>query len=196
MITNEARASRDPFARKVEEQASVMRDQVQHYLDRARMAARVNVIGARTDVAPAIESLARAMRRIYEDRGLAVEVDVAPAARFRGERQDLEEMAGNLLDNACKWASASVSIAAKAVHADGGIHRLRIIVDDDGPGLTPEERAEALRRGRRLDETRPGSGLGLSIVAELAELYGGSFTLDTAPKGGLRAVLDLPGVGQ
>ncbi|HQF30281.1 MAG TPA: HAMP domain-containing sensor histidine kinase, partial [Hyphomicrobiales bacterium] len=91
VIANEARTSSDPFARKVEEQAGIMRDQVQHYLDRARMAARVNVIGARTDAAPAIESLARAMRRIHEDRGIVVEATVAPAARFRGERQDLEE---------------------------------------------------------------------------------------------------------
>ena len=194
VIANEARTSSDPFARKVEEQAGIMRDQVQHYLDRARMAARVNVIGARTDAAPAIESLARAMRRIHEDRGIVVEATVAPAARFRGERQDLEEMVGNLLDNACKWASATVVVTVERQSGEGGAQRLRITVDDDGAGLDPDQRAEAMRRGRRLDETRPGSGLGLSIVTELAELYGGRLSLDTAPAGGLRAVLDLPGI--
>jgi signal transduction histidine kinase len=115
--------------------------------------------------------------------------------RFRGEQQDLEEMVGNLVDNACKWAQSRVSIEAFAEQPDPSGERrfVRIQVDDDGPGLTPSQREQVARRGRRLDETKPGSGLGLSIVMELASLYGGRLTLGTAPIGGLRAELVLPG---
>ena len=137
------------------------------------------------------------MEKIHRDRGIAIEVDVPdPQARFRGERQDLEEMVGNLVDNACKWAASRVF--DRGGGRSSGWHRrrramLRIIVDDDGPGLSPAEREQVARRGQRLDETKPGSGLGLSIVLELARLYGGSLTLGDAPIGGLRAELVLPG---
>ena len=194
VIVNEARNSSDTFtSRKVEEQANLMRDQVQHYLDRARMAARANVIGTRTPVRPVIEALARAMARIYGDRGIAVSLGTVAAADFRGERQDLEEMVGNLLDNACKWAAAAVTITVSVLDA-GADRRIRILIEDDGPGLSPEQRSEAVRRGKRLDETKPGSGLGLSIVTELAELYRGTFQLGEATAGGLRAELVLPAV--
>src|SRR5207237_10536501 len=114
-------------------------------------------------------------------------------AKFRGERQDLEEMAGNLVDNACKWADSWVFIEVRVQDADPG-PMLHIIVDDDGRGLSAAERAQVSRRGQRLDESKPGSGLGLSIVVDLAALYGGSLTLGTASIGGLRAELVLPGV--
>jgi len=115
--------------------------------------------------------------------------------RFRGERQDFEDMVGNLVDNAGKWASSRVEITVAQVASDmAAAHPLRIIIDDDGPGLPPEGRIEATRRGRRLDETRPGSGLGLSIVVDLAGLYHGRFELEESPLGGLRAVLTLPSV--
>jgi len=193
VITNEARASPGAFAEKVAEQAELMRVQVNHYLDRARIAARSKVIGAITDVEPAVARLVRAMNRIHEDRHVTVTADVAKGALFRGEQQDLEEIIGNLVDNACKWAKAgvAVSVAREAGAADDP-GRLVIVIDDDGPGLTADERKEATRRGRRLDETKPGSGLGLSIVTELVALYGGSFALDKAPAGGLRAAVTLP----
>ncbi len=108
--------------------------------------------------------------------------------RFRGERQDLEEILGNLIDNACKWAAAQVDVT---VAAQGG-EALAIVIDDDGPGLPAGQRAEALKRGQRLDTSRPGSGLGLSIVAELVDLYGGRLRLEDSPSGGLRAALTLP----
>jgi signal transduction histidine kinase len=111
--------------------------------------------------------------------------------RFRGEQPDLEEMAGNLLDNACKWAQSRVTVEVIPEMSDTK-PSFRIIVDDDGPGLTAEQREQVARRGRRLDETKPGSGLGLSIVVELAGLYGGQLTLGSAPIGGLRAELVLP----
>ncbi len=197
VIVNEAGAhAADPFASKVMEQADVMRDQVAHHLERARIAARVSIVGTVTEVAPAIEALRRTMEKIHRDRGISVEAKADPAAKFRGEKQDLEEMVGNLVDNACKWAASQVLIEVMVVPPDkpGAGPRLRILVDDDGRGLSEAERAQVSRRGQRLDESKPGSGLGLSIVVDLAALYGGSLALATAPNGGLRAELVLPAV--
>jgi len=197
VIVNEATThAADPFAAKVMEQADVMRDQVAHHLERARIAARVTIVSTVTEVAPAIEALRRTMEKIYRERSIVVEATVDPAARFRGERQDLEEMAGNLVDNACKWAMSrvSVEVAVEMPAKPGASPMLRIVVDDDGPGLSPAERAQVSRRGQRLDESKPGSGLGLSIVNDLAALYGGHLTLGDAPIGGVRAELRLPGV--
>jgi signal transduction histidine kinase len=197
VIVNEANAhGADPFADKVLEQADLMRDQVTHHLQRARIAARVTIVGTVTEVAPAIEALQRTMEKIHRDRGVVIEVQADPRARFRGERQDLEEMAGNLVDNACKWASSRVfiEVLVERPTGPGAATMFRIIVDDDGRGLSAAERAQVSRRGQRLDESKPGSGLGLSIVVDLAALYGGSLTLGNAPIGGLRAELRLPGV--
>lgn len=210
VMVNEASArTGDPFAAKVLEQTDVMRDQVAHHLERARIAARLTVIATVTEVAPAIEALRRTMEKIHRDRGIVIEVEADAAAKFRGERQDLEEMVGNLVDNACKWAREKVLVEARVEHGTGaarggaGIRagtaaqdapKLHIIVDDDGRGLSEAERAQVSRRGQRLDESKPGSGLGLSIVIDLAALYGGNLTLGTAPIGGLRAELVLPGV--
>jgi signal transduction histidine kinase len=197
VIVNEASAhGADPFAHKVMEQADVMRDQVAHHLQRARIAARVTIVGTVTEVAPALEALQRTMEKIHRDRGIVIEVKADPKARFRGERQDLEEMAGNLVDNACKWASSRVFIDALVERPAeaGAAPTLRIFVDDDGRGLSAAERAQVSRRGQRLDESKPGSGLGLSIVTDLAALYGGSLALGSAPIGGLRAELVLPGI--
>jgi signal transduction histidine kinase len=195
VIVNEATAhSSDLFAAKVLEQADVMRDQVAHHLERARIAARVTIVGTITEVGPVVEALRRTMEKLHRDRGVAIEVSAGSQAKFRGERQDLEEMVGNLVDNACKWATARVSIEALVEQpAEAGASpTLRILVDDDGRGLSEQERAQVSRRGQRLDESKPGSGLGLSIVVDLAALYGGSLTLGRAPIGGLRAELLLP----
>ena len=197
VIVNEASThGADLFAHKVLEQADVMRDQVAHHLERARIAARITTVGTVTEVAPAIEALQRTMEKIHRDRGVLIEIKADPKARFRGERQDLEEMAGNLVDNACKWASSRVFIEVLVERPvePGATAQLRIIVDDDGRGLSAGERAKVSRRGQRLDESKPGSGLGLSIVVDLAALYGGSLSLGNAPIGGLRAELVLPAV--
>jgi signal transduction histidine kinase len=195
VVLNEATArGPEPFAAKVREQAEIMRDQVARQLERARLAARLTVVGAVTDVLPVVGALARTMEKLHGHRGVAIDVEALAEVRFLGERQDLEEMVGNLVDNACKWAQARVSIEVTAENS-GGVPRkrmLRIVVDDDGPGLSPADREQVAQRGSRLDETKPGSGLGLSIVVELADLYGGSLTLGTAPIGGLRAELVLP----
>ena len=194
VLLNEAREADGPLARHVEEQASLMREHVQHHLDRARIAAQRRVLGVVTEVAPVVERLARAMRKIHADRGLSITVDMDPGLRFRGEREDLEEALGNLVDNACKWCRSRVAVSVRVdmEPAVGDRRRLIVRVDDDGPGLPPDVRAEGPRRGRRLDETTPGTGLGLAIVAETAALYGGAFRLAEAELGGLRCELVLP----
>ena len=196
VIVNEASArGGEPFALKVLEQTDIMRDQVARQLERARLAARSGVARALVDVPPVVIALARTMEKLHRDREIAIDVDVPEHARFRGEQQDLEEMVGNLVDNGCKWAQSRVAIEVLTDQAtvDDEKGRVHIIVDDDGPGLSPTEREQVALRGQRLDETKPGSGLGLSIVVELARLYGGALTLGTAPIGGLRAELALPG---
>jgi len=193
VLVNEARTSDQSLARHVIEQTDLMREHVQHHLDRARIAAQRRVIGVVTDLDPVIERLVRAMRRIHADKGVAIETRIVPGLRFRGEREDLEEALGNLVDNACKWCAGRVVVTAEPeTGADGAPHRLILTVEDDGPGLDPDSRPEALKRGRRLDETVPGSGLGLSIVDETARLYGGAFELDASSLGGLCCRLHLP----
>ena len=199
VIVNEATAhSGEPFAGKMREQADIMRDQVTRHLERARFAARLTVVGVVTEVPPVVTALARMMEKLHHDRGIQIEVDAPDPVRFLGERQDLEEMVGNLVDNACKWAASRVSITVESeTRAGKGLPpAVRIVIDDDGPGLSATEREQVAQRGQRLDETKPGSGLGLSIVLELAGLYGGSLNLSPAPIGGLRAELVLPGSEQ
>lgn len=191
VLLNEAGSDPGPLAEKVREQSAVMRDQVQYYLDRARAAARAATIGNITEIEPVIASFIRAFEKIYHGRGLEFESEIEAGLRFRGEKQDLEEMIGNLADNAGKWAQGRVLIRAVR-QEDAATPMLQITVDDDGPGLPGHVRQEATKRGRRLDETKPGSGLGLSIVVDLAALYGGTFSLEDSPIGGLRARLLLP----
>jgi signal transduction histidine kinase len=193
VIINESRGEDGPLGAKVAHHAEIMRDQVNHYLERARMVARAGAIGRVTDVEPAVQALKRTLEQIYRDKGVTVAVECPPEARFQGEKQDLEEMLGNLLDNACKWANAETHVVVTLpLPARGMRPRLVITVDDDGPGLTDEQRTKIGKRGMRLDESKPGTGLGLSIVTDLATSYGGKLTLDRAAAGGLRVSLDLP----
>lgn len=194
VITNEARGTGGWLADKVVEQADLMRVQITHHLDRAQAAARSGLTGRVTEVAPTLDAIARAVGRMHEGRELVLHVIRPDGAKFRGEKQDFEEMAGNLMDNACKWAKSEVCVTVRLVdEEENGTQPLLVIdVDDDGPGLSEEQRKAAVKRGQRLDETKPGSGLGLSIVADLAHLYRGEFRLDVSPKQGLRARLELP----
>lgn len=196
VITNEAREEKSPLAVKVQEQAQLMRDQIGYYLDRAQMAARAGVIGRVTAVLPVAQSLKRALERIYRDKGVEIVIDCTESVRFQGEKQDLEEMLGNLADNACKWATSKVHISAQNLLAENrtGRPRILITVEDDGPGLTPEQRQRIGKRGQRLDESMPGSGLGLSIVSDMATSYSGKFSLDSSSLGGLLVRLELPAV--
>jgi signal transduction histidine kinase len=127
------------------------------------------------------------MQRLHAARELRIVVDVSPAHEIRGRREDLDEMVGNLLDNACKWARSRVAVSSSIEY-----DRIVIAVDDDGPGLDPSLRAQVLQRGVRADQRVGGSGLGLAIVSDLAELYGGSVTLEPLPLSGTRARLELP----
>jgi signal transduction histidine kinase len=187
VLSSEASAQPGPLADSVNKQVGIMRRQVDHYLARARAAGALDVLGNRTPVLGVLDDLARTLRRIHQDRGVSIEVHCPPSIAFRGERQDLEEMSGNLIDNACKWATTRVRITALSFG-----NTFQLAVEDDGPGLTAEERSLVGERGERLDESVPGTGLGLAIVRDIAKLYGGALELGNSDLKGLRAVLILP----
>ena len=194
VIGNEAGSRDNEFADKITEQTEIMRRQITHHLERARAAASRRVIGAVTEIMPVAERLVRVMRRIHEERDLEISLQCAAGIRFLGEQQDLEEMLGNLTDNACKWAASNVRIVIESAgkSLESGRLAVQIRVDDDGPGLSQSEAALAVERGERLDETVIGTGLGLSIVNDLAVLYGGALELKRSNLGGVQAVLILP----
>jgi signal transduction histidine kinase len=191
VLTSEAQAQPGPLATAVMRQVEAMRRHVDHYLARARAAGALDVIGTRAQVAPVLNDLARVLRRIHVEKNLTINVDCLPDLAFRGEKQDLEEMTGNLIDNACKWAASRVYVTARAL--DGG--KLLVCIGDDGPGLSEEDMAKVFERGERLDESVPGSGLGLAIVGDIAKLYGGGIELTKSEFGGLEARLTLPAIG-
>jgi signal transduction histidine kinase len=175
----------------VRDQVAQARQQVDWHLARARAAGPLAGL-AQVPVAPVVAGLLRVMQRVHAERGLALTEALPPdLPAFAGEAQDLQEMIGNLLDNACKWARGHVVIQAQAVPG-ATPPRLRITVQDDGPGIAEPLLAQALARGQRLDERMPGDGLGLAIVQELAALYGGQLQLQRAALGGLAALLELP----
>ena len=169
------------------QQIERMRRQIDYHLAHARAAASGATVGSRCSVAASADALARTLLRLHAERGLAIDVQVPADHSVRGQREDLEEMLGNLLDNACQWARSRV-VVASSLHDS----RIVVTVDDDGPGIEPSMREAVLQRGVRADEAAPGSGLGLAIVRDLAQLYGGSISMDRAPQGGLRARLELP----
>lgn len=169
------------------DQVQVARRHVDWHLARARAAVAQGSGGLKTPLHAVADGLVRVMQKVHANRQLSISVDVDPRLAFAGESQDLQEMLGNLLDNACKAARTQVLVRAKQTGS-----RLRVSVNDDGPGITPRQIAKALERGHRLDETTPGSGLGLAIVQELVTMYGGTVELGVSPLGGLLAVIDIP----
>jgi signal transduction histidine kinase len=175
------------LAATMTQQVERMRRQIDYHLAQARAAASGATVGSRCSVADSADALARTLLRLHAERGLAIDVEVPPDHSVRGQREDIEEMLGNLLDNACQWAQSRVVITS-SLHDS----RVVITIDDDGPGIEPSMREAVLQRGVRADEAAPGSGLGLAIVRDLAQLYGGSISLAEAPRGGLRARLELP----
>ncbi|HYF23913.1 MAG TPA: ATP-binding protein [Caulobacteraceae bacterium] len=187
VMLTEAGAERSPLAEVVRRQSEIMRGQVEHHLRRARAAARSQAMGERTLVEPVLDELATLLEKVFQDKGVEIDWIAPETVCFRGEKQDLQEIAGNVLENACKWCKGKVR--ARVTEAD---HRLRLTVEDDGPGLPPEAREQMLKRGARLDESAPGSGLGLSIVDELVRAYGGTIRLDEAAMGGLKVEIELP----
>ena len=182
-------AGQTETAAAITRQVDRMRRQVDYHLAQARASASGGNPGVRCQVLTSADGLARTMHTLHADRGVKVEVMVPPEHFIQGQREDLDEMLGNIVDNACKWGRSRVTIASTL--EDG---RVVILVDDDGPGLPPALRETVLQRGVRADEAAPGSGLGLAIVRDLAELYGGSISLHESPAGGVRARLELGGV--
>jgi signal transduction histidine kinase len=180
-------AGQTELAAAITQQVDRMRRQVDYHLAQARASASGGTAGARSHLLTSVDALARTMLTLHADRKLVIDVHASHEHFVRVQREDLEEMLGNVVDNACKWAKTRVDIRSDIV--DGGI---AITVDDDGPGLDPSLRETVLQRGVRADEAAPGSGLGLAIVRDLVELYGGSIRLDGSAHGGLRAVLQLP----
>lgn len=184
----EAGTQQGPLPDIVRRQTAIMQAQVDHHLRRARAAARAQMLGERTPIAEVLDELAVMLERVFETRGVEIDWRAPDDLAFRGERQDLQEILGNLMENACKWAKRRVRVSAGAT----GLGQMVVVVEDDGPGLPEAQREAALQRGMRMDETTPGSGLGLSIVVELTRAYGGRVTLGDSEMGGLKAVLELP----
>ncbi|WP_439871571.1 ATP-binding protein [Rhizobium leguminosarum] len=200
VLLNEARVLEKSHGELVRSQAEAMQGQVQSYLNRARIAAQRESVLARTDAEPALERLVRVMRRLNVDTEFDLVVS-PPHLAVAMEQQDLEETVGNLLENAARFAKSRVRLSAveagedvKGVEASARRHWVELAVEDDGPGLEPDQIREALKRGRRLDESKPGTGLGLSIVTEISNEYQGRLELSRGEWGGLKAKLILPGV--
>jgi len=180
-------AGQSELAAGIMQQVERMRRQVDYHLAHARASASGGNPSARSHVLTSADGLARTMMTIHADRRIAIEVHVPHDQFVRAQREDLDELLGNLIDNACKWATSRVEVRSSLDSRD-----VVTTVDDDGPGLAVELREAVLQRGVRADEAAPGSGLGLAIVTDLVELYGGSIALGPSPLGGLRATLRLP----
>jgi signal transduction histidine kinase len=205
VLLNEARAMEPEHRDLVAGQAEIMRSQVQSYLDRARIAAQKGSVLARANGQETLERLVRVMQRLNPQ--IDFELDLPPSPTWFGlEKQDLEEIAGNLLENAAKFARTTIVVTVRrteppAETGDGDPASaapirperwLLLRIEDDGPGLSEDDIVEAMKRGRRLDETKPGTGLGLSIVLEIAREYGGTVQLKRGILGGVEANVMLP----
>ncbi len=182
-----AAAGNPELAGSINHQVERMSRQMNYHLARARAAASGSTGAAPCAVASCADALIRTVLKLHAGRPLEISSNIAPDLNARVQREDLDELLGNLLDNACKWANSRVVLSGNRTGA-----MLVVTVDDDGPGLAPSLRSVVLERGVRIDEASPGSGLGLAIVRDLAELYGGSVALDDSPLRGLRARLSLP----
>jgi len=187
VIRNEARSMANEQGQIILDQSHAMDSSIDHFLSKARIYGKKDIIGSRTTVKTVISDLVFAVDRIYRDREIETQFSEQCDCLFRGEAQDLEEMVGNLIDNACKWAKKQVVVKCKKNN-----NRLVIIVQDDGPGIPEESLEDVIQRGTKLDESKPGHGQGLGIVKDIADLYGGHLELGRSPLGGLQAQLDLP----
>ena len=187
VIRNEARNLSSKEGQLILDQSHVIASNIDHYLSRARIYGKKDAIGYRTSVKSVFDDLSFAVEHIYKSRGIGIDMDSLDDKWFRGEAQDLEEMAGNLIDNAFKWAKSRVRVRC-VINQD----RLSLVIEDDGPGIADEELKTITRRGRKLDNSKPGHGHGLAIVKDIAEIYGGSLKLGRSGLGGLQAELDLP----
>ena len=192
VLMNEGEAGKPVAPNIVKSQATNMQTQVQHYLSRARIAAQLGSVTYRTRVAETLQRICSVMSKLNPEKSIELDLpDGDPL--FAGEREDLEEIVGNLLENACKWGKQTVRISTIMHGRDGENPKIEIVVEDDGPGISRNHYDKALKRGQRLDETVPGTGLGLSIVSDLADAYGGEIVFDNSALGGLKIGIFLPG---
>ena len=195
-VLDQATASAgNDLERLVQEQLTLARRHVDWHLAQARVAATQQLPGQRTAVAPVVAGLVRVMQRVYAAKNLHISMEMGAALGgaplfFAGEEQDLQEMLGNLLDNACKWANSRVCIRGSLI-AGAVPARLRLQIEDDGPGIGAEHLQAVVARGVRLDEAVPGTGLGLAIVQDLVALYDGQLLLQPSPYGGLLVTVEL-----
>lgn len=188
VLVGETRGRADPLAQVVMSQVQVMRRHVDHQLARARAAGQHGVSSARTMAWPAVEAIVRTVERIHGARDVTIDLAGDHGKQFRGEREDLDEMVGNLVENAAIHGGGRVFVTL-----GGGPATLEITVEDDGEGIPPDARARLFARGERLDTDKPGTGLGLAIALDVAELYGGSIALEESEDlGGLLVRLTLP----
>ncbi|MDZ5698355.1 ATP-binding protein [Chelativorans sp. M5D2P16] len=191
VLMNEGRAMEGQRGALISAQASAMRQQIDYYLQRARAAAQRNSLALRSPVNETLERMARVAGKLNPEKRLELRLPPENVV-FAGEREDLEEMTGNLLENAMKWAESRVALILEAPPEDTVDRRsFAILIEDDGPGIPEDQARQALQRGRRLDESKPGSGLGLAIVADLVEEYGGTLKLDRSALGGLKVEVKL-----
>ncbi|MGO4838371.1 ATP-binding protein, partial [Rhizobiaceae sp. 2RAB30] len=188
VLLNEGHLIGGDKGRLISEQAAAMQKQLDHYLQRARIAAQRDSVVYRTPVAASLQRMVRVMQKLNPETHLSLSLP-AEEILFAGEREDLEEMTGNLLENAMKWGRSAARVSVVASGEKGGNFILSI--EDDGPGIPEDKAREALKRGRRLDETKPGTGLGLAIVSDLVKEYGGRLALERSELGGLKASVEL-----
>lgn len=196
VIVNEVESNDCSQAKLLREQTDIMQGQIERYLQRARIAAQRDSVIYRTPVRAVLERLVRVMEKLNLDKQIEFQMN-EPDIIFIGEKEDIEEIAGNLLENACKWARTRIvircTIAKENAVSANMIHPMfDLSVEDDGPGLSTQQRNDALKRGKRLDESKPGTGLGLSIVADMVGEYGGNICLSESRMGGLCVTLTLP----
>jgi two-component system sensor histidine kinase PhoQ len=166
---------------------------IEHQMNRAAASGGVLLGQAPVDVAPIVAELRTALIKVYGNKDLLFEAVVTSEAQFIGDRNDLTELLGNLLDNACKWAKTLVRITITLDEAADSRAALRLVIEDDGPGIAEHDRAKVLERGGRADEATPGHGIGLAMVHDTVALYGGTMRIDSSALGGARFELALPG---
>ncbi|WP_279327560.1 sensor histidine kinase [Chelativorans petroleitrophicus] len=191
VLMNEGHAMGGAQGELISAQAAAMQKQIDHYLQRARAAAQRATLAARSPVNETLARMARVAERLNPDKKLEISMPDQLVV-FAGEREDLEEITGNLLENAMKWAHGKVRLCLEKSQDESGRHCFLVVIEDDGPGIPESQARQALKRGRRLDESKPGTGLGLAIVVDLVEEYGGRLGLERSDLGGLKAVATLP----
>jgi len=188
-LSNESVASASTFGAEIDR----MKDIIAHQLKRAAASGGALLGQAPVDVTQLAVDLRATLLKVYAGKDLSLELAIERESQFVGDRGDFTELLGNLVDNACKWCRSQVRVTVITDPQASPRQRLSVVVEDDGPGISEENRARVLERGVRTDESVPGHGLGLAMVRDTVDLYGGSLSIDSSPLGGARFTLRLPG---